>query len=108
MPRVLFLCSRNRWRSPTAERVFSSRPGVECASAGLAHDAENPVTPEQIEWADLLVVMERKHKAKLHTRFRSQLAGKRVVCLDIPDRFPYMDPSLVELLEARMSRHLPT
>ena len=56
---LLFLCARNRLRSPTAERVFASRPGVETASAGLAPDAEEPVTPDHLAWADIVFVMER-------------------------------------------------
>ena len=108
MLRLLFICSRNRWRSPTAEQVFSARPGVECASAGLTHDAETPVTPELLQWADLILVMERDHKTKLQSRFTSQVSGKRVVCLDIPDKFKYMDPGLVQLLEAKVSPYLPT
>jgi len=36
MTNLLFLCSRNRLRSPTAEPVFADRPGVETASAGLS------------------------------------------------------------------------
>jgi predicted protein tyrosine phosphatase len=105
--RLLFICSRNRWRSPTAEQVFSARPGVECASAGLTHDAENPVTPELLRWADLILVMEQGHKVKLQARFKSQVSGKRVVCLGIPDKFKYMDPRLVELLEAKVNPFIP-
>lgn len=37
---VLFVCGRNKWRSPTAEQVFADWPGIVCASAGLNHDAE--------------------------------------------------------------------
>src|SRR5438034_8523184 len=85
MTRVLFICSQNRWRSPTAEQVFSEQPGVECSSAGLNHDAENPLTPELVEWAELIFVMEREHKVKLSARFKEHLRGKRVVCLDILD-----------------------
>jgi predicted protein tyrosine phosphatase len=103
--RVLFLCSRNRLRSPTAEEVFAGRPGIEVASAGLAPDAAEVVTAEHIEWAELIVVMERAHKAKLARNFGASLKGKRVVCLDIPDRYAFMQPELVELLE-RKAGHL--
>jgi predicted protein tyrosine phosphatase len=107
MSRILFLCGRNRWRSPTAEQVFSEYPGMECASAGLNHDAENPLTPELVEWADLIFVMERAHKARLSARFQDHLRGKRVICLDIPDKYRFMDPALIKLLEAKVGRHLP-
>lgn len=107
MTRVLFICAKNRLRSPTAEQVFASWPGVETDSAGVNHDADVPVGPEQLRWADLIFVMERRHQAKLRQNFRAALAGKRVVVLGIPDDFAYMDPALVALLEARVARYLP-
>lgn len=102
MKRVLFICSQNRLRSPTAEHLFASWEGLEVASAGLKHDAENPVTPEALEWADLIFVMEKAHRDKLAKKFRTYLNGKRMICLDIPDEFEYMDPELVALLRARV------
>lgn len=106
MRHVLFVCSQNRLRSPTAEQVFSSWPGIEVASAGTDHDAEIPVSPELLEWADLIFVMEDVHRTKLAQRFRRHLRDQRIICLDIPDEYPYMDPHLVILLKARVSRHL--
>jgi predicted protein tyrosine phosphatase len=96
----------NRWRSPTAEQVFSEFPGVECASAGLNNGAENPVTPELVEWADLVFVMERTHKTKLSREFKQHLRGTRVVCLDIPDKYKFMDPALVKLLNTKVTGFL--
>jgi predicted protein tyrosine phosphatase len=78
--------------------VFSSWPGVETDSAGLALDAVTPLEPEQIMWAEVLFVMERKHKVKLTKEFGRYLNGKRIVCLDIPDKYDFMDPELVALL----------
>ena len=106
MKRVLFVCSRNRLRSPTAERVFGGRADLEVASAGLAPDAEEPVTPEHLEWAELIVVMEPRHRAALARRFKRRLRHARIVCLDIPDDYAFMDPALVKLLEARAGPHL--
>ena len=103
---VLFLCSRNKLRSPTAEHVFAQWPGIETASAGLDHDADVPVTPELLQWADVVFVMERTHRAKLSKRFRAHIGGKRIVCLDVPDDYAYMDPALVALLQAKVPRHL--
>lgn len=107
MRKVLFICSQNRLRSPTAEQVFADWPGVDTASAGLNNDAENPLTPELLEWADLVFVMERAHRNKLSSRFRAHLGRQRVVCLDIPDEYDYMDPMLVRLLRVKVSPHLP-
>jgi predicted protein tyrosine phosphatase len=105
--RYLFVCSQNRLRSPTAEQIFSMRADIEVSSAGTNNDAENPLDAEQIEWADVIVAMERQHRNKLQRRFKSALKSKRLVVLDIPDDYEFMDPELIKLLQAKMLRHLP-
>lgn len=104
---VLFVCSANRLRSPTAEQVFSTWPGIETDSAGVSAGATVPLSSEQIEWADVIFVMEKAHRNKMSRRFRSALNRKRVVCLDIPDDYEFMDPSLVRILETKVGRFLP-
>ena len=108
MPRnVLFICSQNRLRSPTGEQVFADWPGIETQSAGLGNDASTPVSPELLRWADLIFVMEKAHRNKLSKKFQAHLDGKRVICLDIPDDYDYMDPVLVQLLKHKVTRFLP-
>ena len=106
MRHVLFLCGQNRKRSPTAEQVFASWPGVETASAGLNANAATPVSPELLAWADTIFVMEKTHRENLSRKFRSHLKKQRVICLDIPDDFALMDPALVQLLRLRVPKHL--
>ncbi|HEX4585520.1 MAG TPA: low molecular weight protein tyrosine phosphatase family protein [Burkholderiaceae bacterium] len=108
MKRVLFVCSQNLLRSPTAEQVFAGYPGIECMSAGTNHDAENPITPELIQWADVIFVMEPSHRSKLKARFGKYLANRRLICLDIPDDYSFMDAELVRILKAKVPRLLPT
>jgi predicted protein tyrosine phosphatase len=105
--KVLFVCSRNRLRSPTAEQVFSARRDLEVASAGTNHDADVPVTAELVAWADVIFVMERVHSTKLRQRFGRHMKSVRLICLDIPDNYAFMDPALIRLLESKISRHLP-
>jgi len=102
MTRVLFVCSQNKLRSPTAEQVFSNRPGFEVSSAGTDRSAGTPVSPELIEWAEVIFVMERSHRSKLAQKFRTHLKNKRIICLDIKDEYEYMDPALIRLLEAKV------
>jgi predicted protein tyrosine phosphatase len=104
---VLFICTQNRLRSPTAEQVFADWPGIETQSAGLGNDADVPVSPELLAWADVIFVMEKAHRNKLSKKFRAHLSSKRVVCLDIPDDYEYMDPALVSLLRAKVPSLLP-
>lgn len=96
----------NRLRSPTAEQIFSSWPGVEAASAGVGNDADTPLTPELIGWADVIFVMEQSHRAKVSAKFQRWLKGKQIVCLDIADEYKFMDPELVRLLEERVGQYL--
>ena len=103
---LLFLCSRNKLRSPTAETIFAGHPRVDVDSAGLAQDAVVPLSEEQLEWADLILVMEPVHRQRLNRRFKKALAGKRVVVLGIPDQYDYMDPELVKLLQTRCAPYL--
>ena len=106
MKNVLFICSRNRLRSPTAEQIFADYPGIECVSAGLSNDAETLLTPELVEWADLIFVMEKVHRKKLSSKFRKHLGKSRIICLDIPDRYDYMEPALVDLLKKKVTPFL--
>ncbi|NJL90130.1 MAG: phosphotyrosine protein phosphatase [Coleofasciculaceae cyanobacterium SM2_1_6] len=100
--KLLFICSRNRLRSPTAEAVFSEYPGLEVDAAGLDRDAENPLSSEAIQWAEIIFVMEPAHRRKLSQNFQPWLKNKRVVCLNIPDNYEYMDSALVELLKKKV------
>jgi predicted protein tyrosine phosphatase len=97
--RVLFICSRNRKRSPTAEAVFSDRQDLDVASAGLAPDAEEVVTPELLRWAELMLVMEKTHRSRLQRRFGADIRHAKVGCLDIPEDYEFMDERLVKRLQ---------
>lgn len=104
--RALFICTQNRLRSPTAEQIFAQWTNVETDSAGLGNDASVPLSPEQIEWANIIFVMEKKHRTRLATKFNRYLNGKRVICLDIPDNYEYMQAELVVLLETKVGKYL--
>jgi predicted protein tyrosine phosphatase len=106
MQRVLFICSANRLRSPTAEQVFSQYPNIEASSAGLSHDAVDPLTPEHLENIDTIFVMEKAHRNKLSKHFKPYLRKARVICLNIPDDYDFMQPELISLLKARVTPYL--
>ncbi len=100
--RLLFICSRNRLRSPTAEALFADLDGVEVGSAGTAPDAECAVSADLIEWATDIVVMEQRHKKFLLMRFSEEISGKRLTCLNILDRYELMQPELIVILQAKV------
>jgi len=102
MKNLLFVCSQNKLRSPTGEAVFCNEPGVETRSAGLNHNAEVPLGVEDVEWADIIFVMEQAHKKKLRRKFRESLKEQKIICLGIPDNYEYMQSELVEIFKQKV------
>ena len=96
---VLFVCSRNQWRSPTAEKIWRKHPMMSVRSGGTSPNARRKVSAEDIRWAHVIFVMEKKHKSRLVAEFTRLIEGKPIHVLDIPDEYKYMDPELVEQLE---------
>jgi predicted protein tyrosine phosphatase len=106
MRHVLFVCGKNRRRSPTAEALFSGQPNLEVSSAGTAADADCPVSGDLIDWADDIFVMESRHLRQLRKQFGPLLGSKRMVSLDIPDRYELMQPELIEILQSKVPPRL--
>ena len=104
--KLLFICSRNQWRSPTAERLFDDFSNYAARSAGTEKGARVKVTAGHVGWADMIFVMEKKHKRRLQTQFADILVGKKLVCLNIPDDYAFMDSALIDLLKATLSPHI--
>ena len=100
---VLFVCSRNQWRSPTAEAVWRRHPDLRVRSAGTSASARRRVTEADLRWAHAIFAMESKHKARLLADHAHLLAGTPIHVLDIPDDYQRMDPELVELLETSVA-----
>ncbi len=103
----LFICSRNQWRSPTAERIFAVGYGIATRSAGTSKHAKHTISLKDIAWADMIFVMEQKHKQNIKEKFPQPLQHKKVIVLDIPDEYLYMDEALIELLKESMLPYLP-
>jgi len=75
-------------------------------SAGTQPEARIVVTEGHIGWADLVFVMEKSHLARLRRKFPEALAGKRVVTLGISDDYSFMQPELIDALQAGVTPHL--
>ena len=103
---VLFVCTENRMRSPTAEEVFKDYPEIEARSAGIGFTSETYVEECLINWADIIFVMEKRHRNYIRKKFKNVCIGKRMICLGIPDEYNYMDYDLVDLLKERVTPYL--
>ena len=105
--KILFVCSRNKRRSLTAETIFKSDPAWDVRSAGTEDGARIKVTAGMLGWAEVIVVMEKRHKERLRQKYPEELAAKRCVCFFIPDDYEFMDAALVEILQEKMRAHFP-
>lgn len=106
MKNVLFICAANRLRSPTAEQVFANYPDIETDSAGVNSSADIVVSSEQLQWADLIFVMENSHRRKLSQKYKKYLNGQRIITLGIPDNYAYMDAELIRILKMKVEPFL--
>ncbi len=100
---ILFICSRNQWRSPTAEAIFKNHPTYKARSAGTESSARIKVSQKLLDWADIIFVMEKKHKQRLEEKFS---VDSEMVILEIPDEYKFMDPELIDSLNIALSPHL--
>lgn len=105
--KILFICSRNRRRSLTAERLFGGAAGYQVRSAGTQPGARIVVTEGHIGWADMIFCMEKSHANRMRERYAEALEGKSVICLNIPDEYEFMQRELVEELHGKLSGYLP-
>ena len=105
--KILFVCSRNRRRSLTAEKIFNNIPGWQVRSAGTAEGARIKVTDGLLGWADVVVVMEKRHKERLQEKFQETFDAAQCRCLFIQDEYEFMEESLVTLLREKMREHFP-
>ena len=95
---ILFICSRNQRRGPTAEKVWAKVSGVAVRSAGTSRNARRRVSVGDIRWADLILVMEQKHKSRIKAEFRDETKFKLLHVLEIPDDCRFMDPELFKTI----------
>ena len=103
---ILFVCSRNKWRSPTAETIYKRRQDHNVKSAGTEPSAKIRVSSKHILWADIIFTMEQTHKQRLIENFPNETKNKQLVILDIDDDYKYMDEELVEMIKLSVDRYL--
>jgi predicted protein tyrosine phosphatase len=104
--KLLFVCSRNKRRSLTAEKLFEGLPAYHARSAGTQPDARIAITAGHIGWADVIFVMEKSHLSRVRRKFPEAIAGKQMICLQIPDEYEFMHPDLLDELRAKLSPYV--
>lgn len=97
-PHILFVCSKNKWRSPTAAKIYANDQRVEVKSAGLSGKSNHQISNKDVEWADLILTMEKNHKVRIVAAFRREIDLPPIEVLGIPDEYKFMDEELIELI----------
>lgn len=104
--KLLFLCSQNKRRSLTAEKIFDGYNGHEARSAGTESNSRIKVTPGLLGWADVIFCMEKKHMRRIKDKYSDAILGKKVICLNISDDFEFMDEELQEMLKSYVEEYI--
>jgi predicted protein tyrosine phosphatase len=103
---LLFVCSRNQWRSPTAATLFENSDRYVAKSAGTSDKARIKITAGMINWADKIFVMEKRHAAIIQQKYPDNIKDRSIITLHISDDYQYMDPELIDILESRLAEYL--
>ena len=106
MSHLLFICSKNQWRSPTAELLFKNHPIHIARSAGTSEKARVRINQKLMDWADVIFVMERKHKEILKYHFPNSIYNKQVIVLEIEDDYAFWDDGLIGILKEALAGYL--
>jgi predicted protein tyrosine phosphatase len=103
--RILFVCGRNRWRSPTAQNIYKDDPRIEVRSAGVSEKSTHQISSADLDWADLILTMEDDQRAHIHELFRGRPLPP-IKSLEIPDEYQYMDEELIQLIKSGTEHHI--
>jgi Predicted protein tyrosine phosphatase len=103
---VLFVCSKNKWRSRTAETIFKNNITHNVKSAGTDKDAQVKLSEKHLVWADVIFVMENKHRQIIKQKFGTNNISDKIIVLDIPDDYQYMDEELILSIKTAVMPYL--
>lgn len=106
MRNILFVCSRNKWRSLTAETIYKKDPYLNVKSAGTENAARIKINAQLIAWADLIFVMEKHHLEKIISKYPVETKNSEIIILDIPDLYKFMNKELIAEIKLAVSPYL--
>ena len=105
--KILFVCSRNKRRSRTAENIFRNQQLFSAKSAGFSDKSPVKISEKLIVWADLILLMEHEHAKRLRQVF-SDVKLPKMAVLNIKDNYEFMDEQLVNILKEKIQLYVET
>lgn len=106
MKRILFISGYARARGPTAAQIFAELPYLSTDFGGINPGADDLVTEDQIDWATMIFAMEIRQQTALSSKYRRQIDGRQIITLGIRDVYTFMQPRLIDVLNAAVLPHL--
>lgn len=100
---LLVVCAKNKKRSRTAEFIFKNDSRFAIRSAGLSKTSNRVISGQDIEWANLILVMEHAHNKRLKTSY-GHLDFPPVHVLKIKDIYEFNDPELIDILKDKVKK----
>ena len=95
---ILFICSQNKRRSLTAEKLLEGYNGHIVRSAGTEKNSRVKLTPGLIGWADVIFCFEKKHLRRIKENYAEEVSDKKIITMNISDEYEFMDEELQEIL----------
>ena len=102
-PNILVICGKNKRRSRTAEFIFKNDSRFNIRSAGLSPKSDRKLTENDLNWADITLVMETDHRAKIKDLYH-EAPHMKIEVLNIPDEYEFMDAELIEILQIKVGQ----
>ncbi len=101
-PNILVVCGRNKKRSRTAEYIFKNDSRFNIRSVGLSPKSNRKISEKDLDWADLIFVMETGQRAKIWGLYR-HMELPQIEILNIEDDYEFLNEELIELLSDRIN-----
>lgn len=100
---VLFVSSKNQWRSPAREAIYRKEPGLSVRSAGNAK-AQKTLERLRHSWVRYILVIEDKHVSPIRAEHRQKIRDTKIFVLGSADEYRFMGPELMEIIKAKFDR----
>src|SRR5689334_8668113 len=88
-------------RSATAHEIYQDDPRFDVDSAGTDRTANVVLEEWHLEWADVIVAMEKQHERIIRSKLPELSEHKPIVCLYIEDTYNFMQPELITILREK-------
>jgi predicted protein tyrosine phosphatase len=103
---ILFVFHHDRLHAPTPDTLLELPRQLEIRTAGVIEGAPQSLPVAELEWSEIIVVLERRIRALVHKRCKALGLERRVICLYLPEHIDVDDPTYAAAFRSRMQFYL--